>query len=188
MIGNDLVDLKQAALESNWHRKGYLDKICTLKEQQLILNAKEPAGMMWLIWSIKEAAYKIENRLTKKRFYAPKEFSCEYLSFDNKQASAEVNYKGKTYYTQSGIESHKLHSIAFLNTTDYQAIHIHHLAYSDKYIQEFNIISHEYLLSKDKEGLPFVYSVKTGQRYVASVSHHGEFLAVIYSDSLQLTD
>lgn len=188
MIGNDLVDLEQAALDSNWQRKGYLDKICTRKEQQLVLNAKDPARMLWLIWSIKEAAYKIENRLTNKRFYAPKEFSCEYLSFDDKQASAEVNYKSKTYFTRSAIELNKLHSTALLNPADYQTIHIWHSAYSDKYIQEFNSVSSEYLLSKDKEGLPFVYSVKTDQRYAASVSHHGKFLAVIYSDSLLLTD
>ena len=40
MIGNDIVDLALAQKESNWKRKGFLNKIFTEKEQLLILNAK----------------------------------------------------------------------------------------------------------------------------------------------------
>ena len=34
MIGNDIVDLDLARKESNWKRKGFLDKIFSLQEQQ----------------------------------------------------------------------------------------------------------------------------------------------------------
>ena len=36
MIGNDIVDLALAKKESNWKRKGYLDKIFTVSEQLLL--------------------------------------------------------------------------------------------------------------------------------------------------------
>ena len=36
MIGNDIVDLALAQKESNWKRKGFLDKIFTLQEQLFI--------------------------------------------------------------------------------------------------------------------------------------------------------
>ena len=40
MIGNDVVDLKLAATESNWKRKGYLDKLFSVAEQEYIFNAE----------------------------------------------------------------------------------------------------------------------------------------------------
>ena len=40
MIGNDLVDLKVASVESNWKRPRFLDKVFTIEEQQLIMNSK----------------------------------------------------------------------------------------------------------------------------------------------------
>ena len=35
MIGNDIVDLKQAAKDSNWQRPRFLDKVFTKHEQDL---------------------------------------------------------------------------------------------------------------------------------------------------------
>ena len=37
MIGNDIIDLDVAKTESNWKRKGFLDKIFTANEQFQIL-------------------------------------------------------------------------------------------------------------------------------------------------------
>ncbi|MFT4791790.1 MAG: phosphopantetheinyl transferase (holo-ACP synthase), partial [Arcticibacterium sp.] len=58
MIGNDVVDLKVAALESNWMRLGFLDKVFSEEEQEVILNSENKSQMVWLFWSMKEAAYK----------------------------------------------------------------------------------------------------------------------------------
>ena len=71
MIGNDIVDLELARKESNWKRKGFLDKIFAKNEQLLIFNAENPDTMVWNLWSRKEAAYKIYNRQTQIRGYFP---------------------------------------------------------------------------------------------------------------------
>ena len=42
MVGNDIVDLKRAALESNWQRKGFLNKVFTPSEKQYIQDAENP--------------------------------------------------------------------------------------------------------------------------------------------------
>ena len=39
-IGNDIVDLNLAKTESNWQRKGFLEKQFTQKEQEEILTQK----------------------------------------------------------------------------------------------------------------------------------------------------
>ena len=35
MIGNDVVDLRRALVESNWKRKGFLTKVFSDSEQQI---------------------------------------------------------------------------------------------------------------------------------------------------------
>ena len=62
MIGNDIVDFQKAALESNWLREGYLDKLFCKEEKELILDSKNPHQMVWLLWTMKEAGYKIHFR------------------------------------------------------------------------------------------------------------------------------
>ena len=69
MIGNDIVDLKQAAKDSSWKRPRFLDKIFTPREQQLIWSAKDQDQMVWLLWSMKEAAYKVNVQQFGKRFF-----------------------------------------------------------------------------------------------------------------------
>ncbi|MHA7057438.1 4'-phosphopantetheinyl transferase superfamily protein [Aquimarina sp. M1] len=77
MIGNDIIDLKLAAVQSNWQRKGWLNKVFTASEQQRIWYAKNPGQMVWKLWSMKEATYKAHQRcfsLSPK--YNPWDFVC----------------------------------------------------------------------------------------------------------------
>ena len=52
MIGNDIVDLQLAKTESNWQRKGFLDKIFTINEQLIIKNSKNPEITIWNLFNI----------------------------------------------------------------------------------------------------------------------------------------
>ena len=72
MIGNDIVDLHYAKHQSNWQRRGFLDKLFTESEQVFIRNANDSEKVVWLFWSMKESAYKIIARQEKCSFYAPK--------------------------------------------------------------------------------------------------------------------
>ena len=95
MIGNDIVDLALAKIESNWLRNGFLDKIFTQKEQLLIANAINPEIMIWNLWTRKEAAYKIYNRKTGFRGYIPLKLECFYES----DTIGTVVCNGFKYYT-----------------------------------------------------------------------------------------
>lgn len=76
MVGNDIVDLAEAKRTSNWERPRFLDKLFTLKEQQFIYNSELPFQMVWRLWSMKEAAYKLYVQHHPSRFYNPKGFEC----------------------------------------------------------------------------------------------------------------
>ncbi|MDN3585633.1 4'-phosphopantetheinyl transferase superfamily protein [Pedobacter aquatilis] len=108
MLGNDIVDLVLAKTQSNWQRKGYLSKIFTSEEESLILSSKNPDTMVWLLWSMKEAAYKINNRQTGIRNFAPKDLKCDLLH-------ATVNINNQIYHTKSSINTAYIHTVSAIN-------------------------------------------------------------------------
>ena len=97
MIGNDIIDLSLAKIESNWHRRGFLEKLFTENEQKLISAAPNPFVIVWKFWSMKEAAYKVYTQQDKQRFFAPKKFDCLLIS-ENKGL---VNFKNQILVCQS---------------------------------------------------------------------------------------
>lgn len=194
MIGNDIVDLEKARLESNWRRPRYLDKICTASEQQLIMEAQNPASMLWLMWTMKEAAYKAENSISGARLYAPSQLLCRQITINDQneegelRASGEVQYKKYTFQTRSLINDQMIHTICCLNEQDFSDLQTNQLNASIPYIEQFNALNPGLRLTKNKAGKPAVIHQLTGRGYACSLSHHGNYLAVIYSDSLLSAD
>lgn len=162
MIGNDIVDLAQSRLESRWSRKGLIEKLFTSQEQQLIKNYHDPEIMVWLLWSMKEAAYKIYNRQTKIREFSPKKLVCDLNSLSDFQALGTVSFLQNTYYTQTIISSESIHSIA-VNTLNN--------LYNITEIKKKGII-------KDEFGVPYLKTSSTTLKDV-SISNHGRFEKVV---------
>ena len=161
MIGNDVVDVALAKNQSNWKRKGYLDKIFTLSEQEFILNSSNPDEMVWSLWSRKEAVYKIIIQKGGKRGYYPIKIECINSDLENGMVVFEV----QRYYTKTIISNDLIHSLAV------------------EYKEDFNkivVISNLENLIKIKE-IPF-YEVD-GKRFSASKSHHGRFEESVYLNS-----
>lgn len=155
MIGNDIVDLSLAQIQSNWKRRGFLDKIFTPREKSLILQAADPELMVWDLWSRKEAAYKIYNRQTRIRAYIPLELEC----FDTDCEIGRVIFGKRTYFTKTEITENYIHTIAVTEKSDFGNI-----AELDNAIQIVKIA-----------GLPFAET----DRRIVSVSHHGEYRRVV---------
>ncbi len=159
MIGNDVVDLAAARKESNWHRKGFLQKIFSEEEQRTIRNYPEPETMVWVLWSMKEAAYKIYNRETGVRAYIPHKLHCTIIGSGGNYFKGKVCCENFEYHTQTSISGEALHTVAVADSS--QKIHEP---------ENPEII-------KDEAGLPFIcYKNKL---LPASVSHHGSYRRVI---------
>ena len=155
MIGNDVIDLALAKKESNWKRNRFLDKIFTVEEQFLIVNAENPEIMVWNLWSRKEATYKIYNRETGIRGYFPLQIEC---SFENEN-SGIVAIKGNTYFTNTIILGAFIHTIAVVKKENFEII---------KKLNLNDIIS-------KINGIPFVIDTQTKLIKPVSISHHGRF-------------
>jgi phosphopantetheinyl transferase (holo-ACP synthase) len=155
MIGNDLVDLARAALDSNWRRPGYLQKVFTEEEQELIHRSPQPNQLVWLFWSMKEAAYKINSRQTGIRSFNPSSIACTVLKSTQVKVKGKVSIASEVYYTETSFRSDYIHSIA--------ALAPEHIAQVRTEIFIDVPGSFDYRATKP-----------------ACISHHGRYLALVY--------
>ena len=149
-----MVDLDFAKVQSNWRRKGYLDKIYTPEEQLLIAAAANPEQMVWLLWSMKESAYKIHNRKTGIRNFAPTALACKLISPDG-EIKGIVSVDHQTYFTKSEFSLTYVHTIASASVNKLLDIAI-------KIYSQPNHPADYKSLAAD------------------CVSHHGKYLALVY--------
>ena len=109
MIGNDVVDLALAKAESNWQRKGFLDKVFTKGEQNIIFGSENQDITVWTLWSRKEAVYKIIRQENGTRGFYP-------LRIENRDYKRGiVVFEEQLFYTKTTIDENFIHSIALQN-------------------------------------------------------------------------
>ncbi|MFM9825399.1 4'-phosphopantetheinyl transferase superfamily protein [Flavobacterium sp.] len=163
MIGNDIIDLALARKESNWQRKGFLDKIFTKNEQLMILNSINPEVMVWNLWSRKEAAYKIYNRQTGIRGYFPLQLECSDLKIRNQIIFGKVSIKDNVYFTKTVITKQFVNTISLEKIDDFNAI------------KQLN--NREGIIKIN--GIPNCFGKCNLASRPVSISHHGEFEQII---------
>lgn len=163
MIGNDVIDILQSRKESNWKRKGFVEKIFTTEEQLFISNATDPEIMVWTLWSMKEAAYKVYNRKTKIREYIPKKLVCILESQDQNCIRGKVICSENIYYTKTILSKESIHTVA-VSVLDNLNMVIE--------IEKKSIL-------KDQNGIPYRDVSVRNRIQDVSVSNHGRFEKVI---------
>ena len=185
MIGNDIVDLHLAAVQSNWQRKGFLYKVFTRYERELIFNSAQPFLMVWRLWSMKESAYKVYTRHSEKRFFSPKKISCELIA----EKRGRVIINTEKYVTQSLLKNNYIHTIASVENcqkTHYRCFNIENTSYIEQHRgccqQVKKAISKRYELAlekiqiqKNSRGIPQCYYHNKELPVFVSISHHGNF-------------
>jgi phosphopantetheine--protein transferase-like protein len=156
MIGNDVIDLVLAKKESNWKRKGFLTKLFTSFEQELIAKATNQEEMVWMLWSIKESVYKAYQRISYNEGLYPTKI--EILEINAKNESV-IQLFGTLFYGKTSSNSDFIKTIVVLNKADFERIE--------------KVNTSEY--KKDEKGLP----ITLNSNNLISVSHHGRFKEII---------
>jgi phosphopantetheinyl transferase (holo-ACP synthase) len=154
MIGNDVVDLALTEQESNWQRKGFLEKIFTVDEQLRIENAADKSVLIWTMWSQKEAVYKILRQKGASRGFYPLKITC--LNAEN------VRYQNEDFYTKTSKVETSLQTLAVTKKTDFDKCRCLSLAAPLVYEKE----------------IPFY--LKNGIQLYATKSHHGRFESIYF--------
>jgi len=186
MIGNDIVDIELAKGQSNWKRARYLDKVFTLNEQNEIFSSKDNNLMVWKLWSMKEAAYKLYTQIYPSRFYNPKRFECSFAE------GSTVTYGIFKCYVTTKITSNYIVSEAYLKHQKLRSRVIRFPA--DSLETQSEILRYQLLslaskqLNCNKKDLQLVkqaYGIPTiaykNKHYNVSLSHHGQFGTIAFA-------
>ena len=158
-MGNDIVDLALAKIESNWKRKGYLNKLFTDLEQNYIRTAKNQDIMVWILWSLKESTYKAYQRIQINRGFYPQKIKIKSLEIKDSIALSKLELFGMDFFGKTIITSEWIHSIVTTKVSDLNQI----LEVKPKDIK------------KDKNFLP--YCAISNQSI--SISHHGAYQKIV---------
>lgn len=188
MIGNDIVDFNTAALQSNWHRRGFLEKLFSENEQDLILNSEFPERRLWLLWAMKEATYKAHQRRFKlPRSFDPKQFNCEIIAGDNTSVFGKIQIRDYNYYTQTFIGKDYLHCIAsqFQQNETVQKTLSHSTGIRKELILAVaelkKLPQAKISIEKDRNFIPYLTCDGFAINCDFSLSHHGNFSAFALS-------
>ena len=198
MIGNDIVDLAQAARDSNWQRGGFLEKLFTPHEQQLIHSAADPNVLVWLLWSMKESAYKAVIRKTNQRFFAPPKLQCCNLVFRSETVTGSVFFNKTRYHTTSSVTSRYISTVAIATpgneSIDEAVVPIECVEYAHQHrvIREavkhhaarcFSVLPSQIEVQKNRAGVPSLviqYGTEKPVHKFLSLSHHGRYGAFVF--------
>ena len=176
MIGNDIIDLSLAETESNWQRKGFLEKQFTANEQAIIFDNGNSFEKVWRFWSMKESAYKIYMQQNEERFFAPKKFECKLTSEDK----GIVFFKDQKFYTSSIINESYIFTLATFdkNLNSFSSIGLPSGIDKDiknklEEVTSFKVSEIEQ--KKSKNGAPNYYHNNKQITKSCSISHHGNY-------------
>lgn len=165
MIGNDVVDLALAREENNWRRKGFLTRVFTPSELGSIDKAENQELQVWLLWSMKEAAYKAHQR----KFSRPRQLNwkvqeCSVTSLFETGAKGEVSIEGTVYYSRTEFISGAVHTIA--SAMEFQEMFVEIRAASSASVKAdlllqvsefYGFPKDELSIEKNREGVPTVH-------------------------------
>ncbi|MCW2120701.1 4'-phosphopantetheinyl transferase superfamily protein [Flavobacterium sp. 7A] len=159
MIGNDVVDLILAKTESNWKRKGYLDKLFTTLEQNWIHTAPDPDEMVWILWSIKESVYKAYQRIHYQQGFYPIKIKVSSLVLEHGEYQSVIKLFNLSFYGRSFINEKIIHTVAVQDKNDFEKI----------------IILDRISYLKNENRLP----IEASSGKPISVSHHGRAKVIV---------
>jgi len=174
MVGNDIVDLNEALRASNWQRPRFLDKLFSASEQRHIQNAVNPFRMVWRLWSVKEASYKLYTQLHPGRFYNPKAFECpienssSMVKFQNFRCVVETRETSNYIISEARLHTQKWSSKVVKLKTRVQQDQSEEL--KRKLLDHVGDAFH---LQKSKLNIPTLIH---GQKQIhISLTHHGSY-------------
>lgn len=175
MIGNDIIDLTESRKESNWQRKGWIAKLFSPAEQQLITRSDNREILVWLMWSMKESVYKISNRQTAVSCYAPRQLVCQQIIPGEGLIRGKVVYEDIAYYTLSTVLLEYIHTIAAVQNNLAQAT-----VYIRNTVESSFTFPRGQVFFRDAAGIPYLKELATGKIKDISKSHHGRFEAIAF--------
>ncbi|MFT7208885.1 MAG: phosphopantetheinyl transferase (holo-ACP synthase) [Flavobacteriales bacterium] len=184
MVGNDIIDLGETRRSTNWERPGFIQKICTPKEQRFINASADPFTTVWRLWSMKESAYKVFLQMGADRFFNPSSIECEVDSLQ----SGRVTIAETVLKTNTSIQANYIFSTATLEesgvnnrvfeltetNSKYQSKFMHQQVLND-FAKSKSLDGSALLIQKSKTGVPSLQYKNKPLNTAISITHHGKY-------------
>lgn len=95
-VGNDVVDLQDAANAGKSRDSRLLKKILTDVEIEFVKNAEQPDTALWSFWACKETAYKVIKKYCFDAAFIPRQWQTVFHSAPLDYAEGKVIISGKS--------------------------------------------------------------------------------------------
>lgn len=196
MLGNDIIDLQLALASGRARRRGFPERIGQLAEFQQWPSAFSPELRTWLLWAIKESAYKCYIQAGGVPLFAPKKFTF------TMEAVQKGSVKGITQTPKGMLQSRIRMQETFLLAESWslsdpgtriqrgvaclqeeqqpgQSRELKHLV-CRHFSQAMGFDLEKLAVKKNKSKVPYLYSGAEKLPYFLSLSHHGAWGAFSY--------
>ena len=187
-IGNDIIDLlhpPNIGVEKNLR---YHKKFLSESETQLLPELNQ--SFVWLLWSIKETAYKSFIKQGAPVGFYPKKILISSLKYEKGKHLATVEYEGLKTQTTSVISKEHIHTKTFSkSTTQNSKIIIRPPEEVSAYLRqelttsiakELDVLPGYVSISKSKENVPLVTVKHSNVAIDVSFSHDNVWGAYVY--------
>jgi phosphopantetheinyl transferase (holo-ACP synthase) len=112
IIGNDLVDLNTPDAKNYPKKQRFIQRVLCDSEQEFYKGHQYYRTIFWILWSAKEAVYKIVKKFHQEAVFAHKLYVCEINFLSNEFASGFVTYNNLKYPVTFSITPNWVHCIA----------------------------------------------------------------------------
>jgi len=191
MLGNDIIDLQEVLHSGQASRAGFQGRICTLSELSPLQKDFTIELSIWILWALKESAYKCYIQAGGLPLFAPKKFVATVEKINKHQLSAFLETPKGVFNSQvrinksyvlaeswrNGSTSGKICSGIEVFTTDLQkdksisikrALCKHFAAAQQLDIAELKV-------RKSDRNIPALYLAGKKLPLTVSLSHHGKW-------------
>lgn len=189
MLGNDIIDLREVLTSGQARRPNFQDRICRSSEIKPLQACFSTEHCTWLLWAVKESAYKYYIQAGGAPLFAPKKFRFTALRIAPEivegytetplgKVFSEVQLSTAHLTAESrsiASESAKIHRKIYLLTASKQASKSKELKQlvCQQIAEELGKDSREVHIIKDDRQVPFLYGKERRLPYAISLSHHG---------------
>lgn len=191
MLGNDIIDLEEVLHSGQAKRVGFQERICTLAELSPLQRFFSRELSIWILWALKESAYKCYIQAGGLPVFAPKKFTVAVETISELQVSAHLHTPVGQFKGQIQVNSTYLIAESWRSELALQPIHRGIQILNAKFQKEKSILlkqafcqhfskSHqvdigELEVRKDHLNVPAIYLAEEKLPYTLSLSHHGSW-------------
>ncbi|MBX2874913.1 MAG: 4'-phosphopantetheinyl transferase superfamily protein [Saprospiraceae bacterium] len=189
MLGNDIIDLREVLATGQAKRPGFKERICLDMELKPLNTQFSEEYCIWLLWAIKESAYKYYIQAGGQPLFAPKKFQFQPKAIATKLISGLTHTPAGSVHSVVYLSGDYLRAESWSMTLPHPSIH-RHLYFLDatttkgkskqlKYLigkqlgAELGYQAEDISIQKDYRQVPYLFHRKQQLPYSISLSHHG---------------